>query len=441
MRVLLVGAGGVGTAHHPDRGPARRSSRRWSSPTTTRRGPRPPSPRSTADDRFLRRAGGRLRRGGGGGTAGPAPLRRAAQRHRPALRDAPVPCGARRRGRATSTWRCRCPVRTPSVRTRSAGCKLGDEQFAQAEEWAAGGRLALVGMGVEPGLSDVFARYAADELFDEIEEIGVRDGANLTVDGYDFAPSFSIWTTIEECLNPPVVYEADRGWFTTAPFSEPEVFDFPEGIGPVECVNVEHEEVLLVPRWVDARRVTFKYGLGGEFIETLKTLHPLGLDRTDAGDRAERAGPGAGLAAGRGGRLPARPGDAGRADARQDLRGHLGTGRQGRRAARGVPLPRGRQPVVDGASTARQAVVWQTAINPVVALELLATGAWSGAGVLGPEAFPARPVPRPADGVRLPVGAAGAVNVFPGSPCFSAAVPVTRSEATHPEKHIRLDRR
>lgn len=109
------------------------------------------------------------------------------------------------------------------------GVKLGDEQFAQAEEWARAGATALVGMGVEPGLSDVFARYAAEELFDEIEEIGVRDGANLTVDGYDFAPSFSIWTTIEECLNPPVVYEAERGWFTTAPFSEPEVFDFPEG--------------------------------------------------------------------------------------------------------------------------------------------------------------------------------------------------------------------
>ena len=74
----------------------------------------------------------------------------------------------------------------------------------------------------------------------------MRDGANLIVDGYDFAPSFSIWTTIEECLNPPVIWEKGRGWFTTAPFSEPEVFDFPEGIGPVECVNVEHEEVLLI---------------------------------------------------------------------------------------------------------------------------------------------------------------------------------------------------
>jgi len=38
-----------------------------------------------------------------------------------------------------------------------------------------------------------------------------------------------------------------------------------------------------------------------------------------------------------------------------------------------------------------QAVVLQTALNPVVALELLATGAWSGAGVLGPEAFDAAP--------------------------------------------------
>ncbi|MFB7032470.1 saccharopine dehydrogenase family protein, partial [Streptomyces sp. NPDC056295] len=161
------------------------------------------------------------------------------------------------------------------------GTKLGDGQFERAAAWEEAGKLALVGFGVEPGLSDVFARYAADELFDEIEEIGVRDGANLTVDGYDFAPSFSIWTTIEECLNPPVIWEKDRGWFTTAPFSEPEVFDFPEGIGPVECVNVEHEEVLLIPRWVDARRVTFKYGLGDEFIDTLKALHKLGLDRTE----------------------------------------------------------------------------------------------------------------------------------------------------------------
>ena len=109
----------------------------------------------------------------------------------------------------------------------------------------------------------------------------MRDGADLVVDGYAFAPTFSIWTTIEECLNPPVIWERERGWFTTPPFSEPETFVFPEGIGPVECVNVEHEEVLLIPRWVDCNRVTFKYGLGDEFIEVLQVLHKVGLDRTD----------------------------------------------------------------------------------------------------------------------------------------------------------------
>ncbi len=133
---------------------------------------------------------------------------------------------------------------------------------------------------------------------------GVRDGANLVVDGYDFCPTFSIWTTIEECLNPPVIWEKERGWFTTEPFSEPETFDFPAGIGPVECVNVEHEEVLLIPRWIDAGRVTFKYGLGDEFIGVLKTIHMLGLDSTSEGP----GGRGPGGAAGRHRRLPPRSG-------------------------------------------------------------------------------------------------------------------------------------
>ena len=170
----------------------------------------------------------------------------------------------------------------PTNPYEETGIKLGDYQFERAAAWEEKGLLALVGIGIEPGAADVFARYAADELFSEIDEVGVRDGANLVVEGYDFAPTFSIWTTIEECLNPPVVWEKDRGWFTTTPFSEPEVFDFPEGIGPVECVNVEHEEVLLVPRWIDCKRVTFKYGLGDEFIGVLKTLHKLGLDSKEA---------------------------------------------------------------------------------------------------------------------------------------------------------------
>jgi saccharopine dehydrogenase-like NADP-dependent oxidoreductase len=275
----------------------------------------------------------------------------------------------------------------PSEPYARTGVMLGDEQFAMAGQWEQAGKLALAGMGVEPGLSDVFARYAADELFREITDIGVRDGASLTVEGYDFAPTFSIWTTIEECLNPPVIWESGRGWFTTTPFSEPEIFTFPEGIGPVECVNVEHEEVLLVPRWVDAGRVTFKYGLGEEFIGVLQTLHKIGLDATEpVRVNGLSVSPRDVVAA-------CLPDPATLGDNMSGLTCAgtwvAGTGKDGR--PREVYLYN----VADNAQTmadyGSQAVVWQTAVNPVVALELIDSGAWSGAGVLGPEALPARP--------------------------------------------------
>jgi saccharopine dehydrogenase-like NADP-dependent oxidoreductase len=275
------------------------------------------------------------------------------------------------------------------------GVKLGDDQFAQLGDWEHAGRLALVGMGVEPGLSDVFARYAADHLFSEIDELGTRDGANLVVrdeaGNEIFAPSFSIWTTIEECLNPPVIFEKGTGWYTTEPFSEPEVFTFPDGIGDVECVNVEHEEVLLMPRWVDAKRVTFKYGLGGEFIGILKTLHQLGLDSTTplrvrSANGPVEVAPRDVVAAS----LPD-PASIGPRMTGKTCAGLwvTGTGQDG--APRAVYLYH----VSDNEWTMReyesQCVVWQTALNPVIALELLSSGVWKGAGVLGPEAFDAAP--------------------------------------------------
>lgn len=270
----------------------------------------------------------------------------------------------------------------PTNPYQKCGVKLGDYQFERAKAWEEKGLLALLGMGVEPGLADVFAAYAAKHLFDEIEEIGVRDGANLVVHGYEFAPNFSIWTTIEECLNPPVIWEAERGWYTTEPFSEPEVFDFPEGIGPLECVNVEHEEVLLVPRWIKCKRVTFKYGLGEEFIRVLKTIKMLGLDNKGPIDvKGVKVAPRDVVAA-------CLPDPA-----------HLGDRMTGKTCAgtwvKGIKDGKPRQvyiyQVADNetcmAKYGVQAVVWQTGVNPVIAMELIETGLWRGTGVLGPEAF------------------------------------------------------
>ena len=258
------------------------------------------------------------------------------------------------------------------------GVKLGDDQFALSDDWVDSGRIALVGMGVEPGLADVFARYAADYLFSELDDAAVRDGANLVVEGYEFAPTFSIWATIEECLNPPVIYEKERGWYTTEPFSEPETFDFPDGIGPIECVNVEHEEVLLIPRWLDVKRVTFKYGLGQDFIDVLKVLHKLGLDRTDRVRVGEvEVSPRDVVAAAL--PDPATLGDRMTGKTCAGLWGR-GTGKDGQ------PRSTYLYHVVDNEWSMReygsQAVVWQTAVNPVVAFELIDNGSWTGSGVL-----------------------------------------------------------
>jgi len=266
------------------------------------------------------------------------------------------------------------------------GVKLGDYQFEKAGDWESKELLALVGFGVEPGMADVFARYAQDYLFDEIEEIGIRDGANITIDGYDFAPNFSIWTTIEECLNPPVIYEEGKGWFTTEPFSEHETFEFPEGIGAIDVVNVEHEEVLLVPRWVKAKRVTFKYGLGEEFIKVLRTLHMLGLDKKE---KIKVKG------------IDVSPRDVVAASLPDPA--HLGEKMHGKTCAgtwiKGMKDGKKKEvylyQVADNQECMKtwgcQAVVAQTAFSAVIAMDLLEHDVWKGVGVLGPEAFESLP--------------------------------------------------
>ena len=275
----------------------------------------------------------------------------------------------------------------PHYPNTETGVKLGDEQFARDWNWSERGIYAVVGMGIDPGLSDVFARYASDELFSRLDEITIFDGSNLTVEGTNFAPSFSIWTTIEECLNPPLVWEDGRGWFTTGSFSELEVFDFPEGIGPVECVNVEHEEVVLIPQKIDAKKVKFKYGLGSEFISTLKTIHMLGMDRKEhINVQGVDVSPRDILAAS----LPD-PATLGERMRGKTCAGALVKGLDKNGKPKAVYIYN----VVDNSWSMEnygdQAVVWQTAMNPVIAMELIHKGVWQPEGVNGPEWFAPKP--------------------------------------------------
>ena len=269
------------------------------------------------------------------------------------------------------------------------GLKLGDLQYEQHDLWVEKDNLALCGSGVEPGMINVFARYASDHLFDEVHELNVRDADNLEVEGLDIAFGFSIWTTIEECLNPPVIWEKDKGWFVTESFSEPEIFRFPEPVGDQEVINVEHEEVLMFPRLFAERglkRATFKFGVDREMRQVLKTLESLNLSGTEKVNvKGVYVSPRDVVAACA--PDPAKLGDR--------MKGQLSAGVWVKGIKKGKIRNTYIYQMCDNAECMKtygsQAVVAQTAVSPVIMMELLAKGIWEGKGVLGPENFPPKP--------------------------------------------------
>lgn len=276
---------------------------------------------------------------------------------------------------------------------------MGERALGRFADWERVGRMAVIGMGMDPGVSDIFARYAHDHLFDEIHEIGIRDGAALTADGYDFFPTFSIYDTIDECTDPALVWEKERGWFEVEPFSEPETFEFPEGIGKLTVVNVEHEEVALIPRYIPCKRVTFKYGLDETFLNVMKSIKMLGLHGTQPINvRGQQVVPVDVVAA-----LVPDPAFLG-----EKLRGKtcVGTEVTGLKSGknRHVFLYQSTDNESSMAKYGLQAVSVQTGIPPVIAMELIAEGKWNGCGVFGPEAFDAVPFLQKMESFDFPYG-------------------------------------
>jgi len=258
--------------------------------------------------------------------------------------------------------------------------KLGDYQFERHEAWEKKGLMAVVGSGVEPGMADVFAKYAQKHLFDEIDEVNVRDGDNYAGGG-DFG--FSVWTTIEECLNPPMIWEKERGWYTTDRFSEPEIFPFPGGIGDVEVVNVEHEEVMLVPRVIDCNRVTFKYGVPAEFRQLLLNLESVGMAEAKKKIRIGdvEIAPRDFLV-----KVVPSPVESSNNMTGKGCAGTWVTGtKDGLRRSVYLYQVADNQECIGKYGT--NSVVAQTAVMPVVMLELIAKGIWDLKGVHGPESF------------------------------------------------------
>jgi saccharopine dehydrogenase (NAD+, L-lysine forming) len=269
-----------------------------------------------------------------------------------------------------------------SAGTDADGIPKMDDQFALDAEFKTAGRLAILGMGADPGTTNVYAAYAAKHLLDVVTELRVRDGDNSVCHGHDgFIAAFSPWVMIDECLCKAVSYRNGR-YYLEDPLSGLEAFDFPE-LGVRNCYYVDHEESKTLPRFFPtARTIDFKLCMDDVTVETLRVMKRLGLSRKDRV---------------RVGNLTIAPRDlmvsllpqpkdlAGR------LRGKTCVGTLAKGFKNGEAKAYYIYNVSDHETAYRelgvQATAYQTGIPPVIAARLIAERIWRGAGVMSPEQF------------------------------------------------------
>ena len=269
-----------------------------------------------------------------------------------------------------------------SAGTDADGIPKMDDQFALDAEFRAAGRLAILGMGADPGTTNIYAAYAAKHLLDVVTELRVRDGDNSTCQGYQgFFSAFSPWVMIDECLCKAVSYRGGR-FHLEEPLTGLEPFDFPE-LGLLNCYYVDHEESKTLPRFFPrARVIDFKLCMDEATVETLRVIRRLGLSRTDRVKVGDLAVAPRDLVVS----LLPQPKDlAGR------MRGKTCVGTLAKGYRNGEPKAYYIYNVSDHELTYRalgvQATAYQTGIPPVIAARLVSSGIWKGAGVMSPEQF------------------------------------------------------
>ncbi len=154
-----------------------------------------------------------------------------------------------------------------------------EEQLAQDRRWKNKELLALICLGEDPGLSNLYARYAADKL-ERVSEIRIRDGEVSKSRKYPIVVLFSPEVFFDEVLCPSYIYEEGE-YKRLPPFGGHEIYDFPEPIGRQPVYSVNHEEVFTLPRFIrkGIRYVDFKLALSDELIQALKLFKKIGLLR------------------------------------------------------------------------------------------------------------------------------------------------------------------
>lgn len=269
---------------------------------------------------------------------------------------------------------------------------FGDYQFAQNEKWQKKQLFALVGMGMDPGTSNVFARFSVNHLFDQVKKIMIMDGDNISVEGYDVPFGFSVWTTLDECTKPALIWTREKGLHAAPPHSGLIEFEFPAGIGKLELVDVEHEEVPMLTRTMTdiktakgVESIHFKYALGADFIKMLQNLRELNLTRIDMKVPGTELTPRDVVA-----KMAASP-----VELAPLYKGKACIGAYVEGIKDGLERKTFVYQVTDSEDMMRRIecgpVVGQTAYNAVIALELVAKGIWKSEGVVCPDQLPPEP--------------------------------------------------
>ena len=264
--------------------------------------------------------------------------------------------------------------------------------FDRHEAWREKGQMACICLGIDPGVVNVFAKYAAEYLFHELWEVHVKDGGNLRVPGASpdtVQFGFNVWTVLDEVLNPNAEWFRDQGFLLEDAFAGRETFRMPEPFGENTLVKVEHEEVVTMPRYLSSyglQRASFKISLDDSLIHALRLLDSLGLRSTEPvlvnnvpvipRDVVAACAP--------------QPRDIGR-----EMTGGMCVGvhcigkKDGQRQEYFLYQPFDNQQSL--ADWDMQAVVAQTGFGAALALELIGRGIWKDAGVFSPEYFPSLP--------------------------------------------------
>jgi saccharopine dehydrogenase-like NADP-dependent oxidoreductase len=139
--------------------------------------------------------------------------------------------------------------------------------------------LAILGMGAAPGMTNVMAAAAADQL-DTVESIDIIIGCvDFVSTDHPLAPPYALDTLLDEYTKEPMVFE--KGEFVSKPPMSGEVrVKFPEPVGDCPAILTLHSEVATLPETYKdkgVQRVTFRLGLPGSFHEKLKLLVDIGF--------------------------------------------------------------------------------------------------------------------------------------------------------------------